>query len=750
MRQLTTKYGRPTHGTPSRIPFSQTWDSINGANWDAMHEGLGDKYCADILNMDVHADGMVTRGGSRFLGPATRVTAPQIGVPAASIVVNTSDGEYFIHHCEDSTVWFDAVSESSRTVGKVGVHGWSASNLSIPYADGIACLVPGFDVVYLFHPDGNYVLEYLSSYSSWTSRPMGMPAPVFYSIASGDADSGDLDGVYNYGLELQIIEDGIITRRSGVRTIAGYPVTQSAGLYYRAYSRWRSGSGVEVTVKVSAEASDGSELYTYIENFGITHVVLYRSLDLDGTSGSTTELYQAVKMTAAAFLATYDDTCFTMTADGTSDDDMLDSYSDTLVESEGINLKPLPAASIGTIVSGKIFVGNVSDADIDETGSRMFYGGDASTTYIEQYAPISYRVDVNMSNGQKITGLYEMDGNLIILKSASTYYVSSADTSNGVTEITALVGSLSARNAVEVPGLGLAVLCQDYKFRILSRSLAYVVTLDDESNFSIPVSSLFAAADELDVVWRGGALWVNVHDDDGYLYVMQVERGLGWTRYRYPFVGEVYGLALINQGVDLVAFRNSQNGYAMTVLLDTDADTDCGLYANVSTFAWEHSVTSSHVSQILENVTSSGEQTIDSTSVGYLFPIYQFVILPMANAGDGFLEVWHGDLMAALVEAAKIELYSQGRIWGVDYTAGSSYGSSADVFEEDPETLSWDDGHVHTYQWFSKIYGPVIGRSVYAALRFLGDTYVQSFTLSGTQQSGPVVPGFDPAISAGW
>lgn len=372
--------------------------------------------------------------------------------------------------------------------------------------------------LYLFHPSGNYICEYLSG--SFYVRELGMDTPTITSVASGGA--GSLTGEYVWGVEL-------VYQVSGVDKIASTPSRQlTAGGLAKATL---SGNSANITV-ASGSLPTGGGAGDYW-----THARLYRSKRLDAdysdpsnpidAAGTEFELYPIKVVTRAALAsASYI----------INDDDTDDEIDDTEVwDIDRIELSPIPACRIGCVHAGRVWVSGVLTEDPDDCD--VFYSNYSGTKYSEQYKA-TQRVKIDTGDGQQTIKIIGFENDLVVFKQAKTGIIQGGQPDYGFDVKDHNVGVTHKRLANYIPGIGIVAITNDTKdLKMYGYDHKWTTTIYGQNisqNMRQLSALMFASPDYSNIQYVNGKLILS-NTVAGYSGILNIHSGKGWSLHDYTF-----------------------------------------------------------------------------------------------------------------------------------------------------------------------------------------------------------------------
>jgi len=655
-----------------RQQMTATLNSFSGADWSTPHEALDQKTLHDAINLDVVAGRITSRRGSKLLISGSSgnngfvISAVDYATPHGECVITqTTTGDFFYQKIDGSNLAPVALKDFA---------GSTALNLT-----GYSTMQVSGGRVYIFSSTGNRIIEWTGSNPFW--RTMGDPAPDIENWTTVD---GLLNGSFVYAVECVVKESNIVVRSSGIRRMR-------VGL--ATVIRFTGNRAPVITVK--ADAYDGTDLFS--SSLAWTHIRLYRSKELSSLVGAQNELYQVKEVTRASFQTA----SRVFTADNVEDDDLDGS---TLVTANEIDLKPLPSAKVGAIVKARIWVGACPYED--DTLSKAYYGQTPDTRYAELFIPLQSFIPMNPGDGQSIIAMESLDDSLWIAKECSTWIVSNGDPSSGASLVDPVIGVIMRQSVCPVPGIGIAAMCSDGFLRIYGRDGSWTNVLGGK-NISEPIREVTKNATRMQCVWHNGKLFVNPCGDDGFIYVLHLSHGCGWTRYKFPT--DKNGSAVIDYLLQ-VSFRKALViiPYACPMV---KIENEEGAYPF---YDWR--ISDSQLSMILGEIKT-----------------------PMVQSVSGMIEVWSITALMSLIVGAIVQhVYSTGKVWP---------NASASM-SPDPQGQGMDQ-NARSYQWFPPIIdgsskNRPIGRDVSFHISFTGKATIHAIEVFGLTQSGPLRVGYDP------
>ncbi len=520
---------------------------ITQNSW-GQHSNLKPGEYREILNFEIYEGFLKSRRGSAFLRPPVDPEKAGVDFIKQSKVWDIGNEEHLIYY-QDNKFYSQRVTPSifnpslildflggSFTVGAPG-------NTSTPE------FVLEGGRLYVFHPDGNAVIEYDSGFKG---RIMGMvPAKIRTIITY--TTPGNIAGEYTYGIEK-------VYQKDGGDHLATSPNRYKVDRLLANFSNL--GYLNPTTLKISVDPTE-------LENDTLwSHVRLWRSknqasdvtdpLNPIDPQGTEEELYEVALITRAEMLAG------TLTAIATSTDNSLpagnavvlagqpggaatdfeivdnasDDYLSFFIGADSIDLQPLPASNLGTSHSNRIYIADLgtnllsdgSTIDEDREGS-VFYSNNADSQYGEQFK-ITNHIPIDL-DGQKVTKLISFEKDLIIVKEAKTFRLLNGDVTLRPEKLDPRIGTPDKDFLEFIPSLGICGRTNDYNdFRILGFDFVWRSTFNG-IEISKPIRKEMATlvAGQTSFIYINGKLMIG--DASGNCYVLNVEQGLGWSKFVY-------------------------------------------------------------------------------------------------------------------------------------------------------------------------------------------------------------------------
>lgn len=410
------------------------------------------------------------------------------------------------------------------------------------------------DKLYVFHSEGNYVIEWNGS--TFVGRPMGLGSPNLVSLT---ATTGSLTGLYTWGIEL-------VYQVDGVDLVASTPWRKtSAG---RLLSLSLDGESCNVLVDVATLPAAPGDYWT--------HARLWRSFrqDADYTdplnpvdaAGTPSELYP-VKLVAKADLISASYVINDNTPDTDLPGDLTSEYP--VVDIQKIELSRLPAAPIGVYHRDRIWVAPES------LNGKIAYTQTAGDAYGEQYNPLSI-VKTEPGDSQQVVKLISFEKDLIGIKEAKTGRVQDGNPDLGFETLDHNIGITHAKLARYVPKLGLCAITNDQgEFKIFGYDLRWqnVVNGIDLSRVIRNETAAFAGTYSSFIYINGKLM---AFDGAASPYVLHAKEMLGWTTYEYALSQAQLVLTFANGTRACVISKNANTVEIEVDGLDTDVDSDSG------------------------------------------------------------------------------------------------------------------------------------------------------------------------------
>lgn len=460
---------------PNRAPFNLVIDKFGTLDLSTQKTSISHTNFSQLVNLFKEDRRLVSRKGS-------------------SSFTATSE---FNHHNRNATEWVHRVSDSNLSM-----------MTTVLFGDVVLC---GSKAYILGSP--NTVKE-VAAGGGITTRKMGISAPKMASV-SDSANVGIDWGYYVWGFEFVQKDGSVVVRRSGVRRV----LRGDNGLTDRPTDIYKRNTTGHVYWTISTNFADGTALSS---DTSWTHFRMYRSKmitdnsNIDTGIGSASELYLIKEITRSLLISGgYNVT------DNTPDVDIDDS---TIVLIDGIDLVPLPAASIGCIANGRIILAGSELTAADKSATRLIMSNAVGSAYDEVYAPLTKYLDCS-TDGSPIQALFSIGDDIIVMKPNETGIVRGGKFENGYQVIDSNLGvrrfTLS-NNGVPVfsryvEGVGVFAVNSDGVLRVFNTSLGwskFIGGFDFSSPVSRIISDIYFENDSnkyFEIKYHNGVVYFNMY-----------------------------------------------------------------------------------------------------------------------------------------------------------------------------------------------------------------------------------------------
>lgn len=506
-----------------------------GRNSFGRHQTLAPGELRDCLNWDIfpgkERDELKSRRGSSYIRPASGATAWQGGTQGASAVWDTGTSEYLIVQAADVLY-----SQNLTTpANPVRIADFAGATFTLPTNSGLydAEMFVHGDRLFFLHPLGNFVIEWFSGTSTFKARAMGMAYPWIsgLSISSG----GSIVGRYVYAVEL-------------VHQVAGVDILVSSPNRKFISTRTIADTGVVendyVSVVISSTVLDASSLWT--------HVRLWRTKNLDSDNtdvlnpidpqGLPEELYEVALVTraeinAGALAAVATSATLPPGNAGVSAgkpagaytirDSNTDSVLFNLIGLDRIELVPLPAATCGCFLGGRVWISTTSNDDI-------LYSSSEGTKYSELYNPLN--IIPTGRDGTLVKRLFAFERDLLVLKESKTGRLLGGDVDQQLDVLDHKIGISRRQNAEYLPGVGVCAITSDSTdFKVFTLGLTWTTVLNG-MDIARPIHDdvVSMSLDFTRFAYINGKIMLST--GSGVFHVLHLQSGRGWTRYDYPLL----------------------------------------------------------------------------------------------------------------------------------------------------------------------------------------------------------------------
>lgn len=526
-----------------------------GRNSFGRHQTLAPGELRDCLNWDIfpgkERDELKSRNGTAFIRPASGSTKWAATAQRSSVVWDTGTNEYAIIQAGT-----DLYSQNLTTpANPVLITNFADGAFSLGSSDTAVDMFVHGDRLFIFQTAGNYVVEWFPATSNFKARAMGMAYPWIsgFSISSG----GAVVGRYVYAVEL-------------VHQVAGADILVSSPNRKFLSTRTIADTGtVEndyVGVVISSTVLDASSLWT--------HVRLWRSKNLNpdttdplnpiDAQGLPEELYEVALVTRAeinaAALAAVATTglppgnagVFAGKPGGvyTIRDNNTDDALFNLIGLERIELLPIPAASCGCLLNGRIWVDGGTTDDIR-------YSNQEGTKYSELYNPLN--IISTGRDGTLIKKLVAFERDLLVLKESKTGRILGGDVDQQFEVLDHRVGVSQRQNGEYLPGIGICAITSDTRdFKIFTMGLVWTSQLNGVE-ISRPIREDLATANLNGTAFKycNGRLWLYVGAAAVQFHILHIQSGRGWTRYYFPGTWDEYTSVFTFSGGSRIAMAHA-------------------------------------------------------------------------------------------------------------------------------------------------------------------------------------------------
>jgi hypothetical protein len=534
-------------------------EDFQGINTFGPHSMIAPNELRDLLNFDLFPGYFKSRRGATNLQTTgTKLGSKNVANGIKWAVTNTT--EYVIVQLiNGSTTEFWWAQILPTQTAFVQIAKLSGGNLTTTTNDPADLCLSG-NRLYIFHPVGNFIIEWNGS--AFVGRPMGLGKAYLTSLAAGAATGPT--GLYTVGVEFvyQVAGVDIVCSSPNRKTFAGKLLEVTV-------------SNQKITVTLDT-ANYPASPYDYW-----THVRVWRSKRRDtdfsnpanpiDIQGLTSELYPEQLITKAALAGTGGVVTLSK-LDSELPADTTSEYQ--IVTLSRIELSPLPMGYIGTYHRNRIWVSRAQGVN-DTTQSAIYYSNSAGDAYAEQYDPQNV-LRAERGDGQQCIRLISFEADLLILKEAKTMRVPNGDVSLGIEVLDGNIGVTNYRLAQFVPKVGIAAIVNDQsEFRIFDYTLRWTNVYNGlEISRTIRTQTLAIAQ----APTYAGFAYINgkllISDGTGIMYVLNAKEGKGWGRYSYPMNGNAQLLLTFSKGSRALVV--SKSTYIVEIEkegLDTDIST---------------------------------------------------------------------------------------------------------------------------------------------------------------------------------
>lgn len=590
----------------------EPWLNVN--NWLGLN--LFDEHSAtlpgqfkSVLNVDLYAGFFKSRKGSSNLNSTSSTLASEPVLEG--VVWDVGEKEYALIQCDTGSVSKMRYVELSSTGAFRDVLFKGTISSATLASDAPATMFISGGKCYVFHVDGNHIIEYLPDTDSFEMRTMGMQFPTISSLVQ--VPGGNKTGKYAYAIELVYQEDGVdLIGSSPNRLLA------SGAIAFITLDT----EDADITIDSSTLPTGGGAGDFW------THVRLYKSGNLNSDTSDiantippeTTEyeLYPVKLVDRASLISA----SYVITDDVPHDEiDRSEVWSlDPLGGASRVELLPLPAGKVGCFHKDRIWVGRCPTEDPLET--TLYYSNFAGTAYGEQYDPLQ-RVPVEPGDGQKLIKVMPFEDNLVVLKDGKTGYIPSGNPDIPFSILDHSQGIKHKRLCAYVPNVGICAITTDNSdLKILTANLQWINIYGSQeiSRLVRPLTKeLSASPTYVSFTFVNGKL--KIWDGETSCTVLHVDQAKGWTQYEYPISTSGSELVLTFAGNSREVIISSESYLVETELdINTDLDTTTGLPNKISV-SWDlHRFQNNQGRDLLEfrNLSVSGSFDVALTAQAHI------------------------------------------------------------------------------------------------------------------------------------
>lgn len=616
--------------TPQRTRISEVTSSFSGWNGATLPVNIGQGEFSSLVNMVCWGDKVRTRPGLTLDS-----AYPNLGTKVPGrLHVHVLDGvEWLFFH--DLVGWGIYCAKPGDSSWTSVVTAWNSE------ATLVSC---GRDV-FALHALGNRVLQYSAT---WQYRAMGMSPPTF-SLWVDEAGGYSPVGYWSYAVESVWKESGVVVRSSSPHRVPDC-------------SERYKGNKVFLSLDITGRVGT------------MTHIRVWRSMDQWGASGNRSELYFVKEISIEDFQAA---------GNRIRVDDVPDASMGELYPAEDLEMVPIPACSVGTLVSGRLWISGATSS-----GMRSDYAacsGVFPSPNAELLRPIQDYKSFAGQSSYPVVGLAAMDGDLFAFRKDGTMRLANGNPDGTPYQVAHYSPADGKRYSV-VAGVGLVMVCADGRARILSSSLGISEEIGGKR---IPEAGLYQTFTGV-FHFDGRRLWMEVTTaGSGTQYGYHVFDTLYSSWADYSFSATIPRLRMVSIPGKSLGFVVGGSCYRI------DADN--------------------------ENGTDGAEP------IGWHFIPHHLV------QADGFCELWAVLFHGRAANPVYCRSFSDGNFWSPLVAFVGNAGSNAGEWQ-----WNGSDGVSRAPR--------CIGADVSVMVSGSGFCELTRFQFEGFRQSGPMKPGWSPLV----
>lgn len=518
-----------------------------GRNTYGQHSSLQPGEFRELENLEVYPKYLKTRRGSQLLGNVYNNQTVM-----NRITWDVGDAEYLLFQVSNKIQYYKVAPTAGTTIQRVvdldgadwGLGGTGRADL---FLDG--------DKLFVMHEDGNYIIHWDATAGKFKSRALGLDYP-FISAITAETGTGTLVGDYVWAVELCYLPDDL------------------SDISYSSPNRIQTNNKLAKLSDLDDEVIPTIEIQaTELEATGNdywTHIRLWRTLRLDiddtdtanpiDSGGVKDELYLVAEITKAEIenvgLTSLDQSADkpagnefvqagTVGSTYTITDTCTDEYLDgaVFIDSEKIELVPMPAAKLGVSHANRIFISSVQATELnnnkridDDSKNDLWYSNFAGGPYSELTSAL--QIIPTNRDGQEMKRLISFEKDLIGIKESKTIRLADGFVDLQPETVDHRIGIKEPEYVEFIPGLGLCALTNDYDdFAIFGFDQIWRKTFNGieiaravrEDMRSIVNN----ASTRVSFIYINGKILFST-GTGANVFVLNVESKRGWSKFNYP------------------------------------------------------------------------------------------------------------------------------------------------------------------------------------------------------------------------